>query len=106
MTAAQGVLDFDTPTPTRRARHLKVAAPPLTPDLATEQARQALHDAGLKQQVSRVLTWPAEDRSGHLFTVALLRVGADPGAVADVLGGLPGAQVWRGMAAVAVRRAT
>jgi hypothetical protein len=106
MSAAQGVLNFDTPTPTRRrrARHLKVAAPPLTPDLATEQARRALTDTGLKHQVSRVLTWPDEDRPGHLFTVALLRVGADPGVVVGVLGGLPGPDVWRGIAAVAVRR--
>jgi hypothetical protein len=105
MTAAQGVLDFDTPAPKRR-RHLKVATPPLTPDVATEQARQALTNAGIKQQVSRVLTWPAEDRPGHLFTVALLRVGAAPASVADVLGGLPGADVWRGVAAVAVWRRT
>lgn len=103
MTAAQGVLDFDSPASKRR-RHLKVATPPLTPDLATDQARQALADAGLKQQVSRVLTWHAEDRPGHLFTVALLRVGADPGAVADVLGGLPGSDVWRGVAAVGAWR--
>jgi hypothetical protein len=103
MTAAQRTLDFDTPAPKRR-RHLKVATPPLTPDVATEQARQALTDAGLKPQVSRILTWPVEDRPGHLFTVTLLRVGADPGAVAGVLGGLPGAQVWRGDAAVAVWR--
>jgi predicted GTPase len=105
MTAAQRTLDFDTPVPKRR-RHLKVATPPLTLEQATEQARRALIDAGLKHQVSRVLTWPAEDRPGHLFTVALPRVGADAGAVADVLGGLPGADVWRGIAAVAVWRAT
>jgi hypothetical protein len=106
MTAAQGVLDFDTPSPKRR-RHLKVATPPLTPDLATDQARKALTDAGLKPQVSRILTWHAEDRPGHLFTVALLRSGADPASVADVLGGLPRADVWCGVAAVGVwRRAT
>jgi hypothetical protein len=106
MTPAQGVLDFNTPPTARRKRerHLKVTTPPLTLDVATEQAQRALTDAGLRQQVSRVFSEPASHLTGHIATVALLRVGADAEAVAGVLGGLPGAQVWRGMAAVAVWR--
>jgi hypothetical protein len=116
MTArsAQGTLNFDTPPRPRRPRKtvtesreqdLKVTTPPLTLDVATEQAQRVLTDAGLRQQVSRVYSEPASHLPGHIATVALLRVGADINAVAGVLGGLPGSQVWRGEAAVAVWRA-
>lgn len=87
---AQAALTFDTP--------------PLTLELATAQAQRALTDAGLRQQVSRIYSEPASHLPGHIATVALLRVGADTEAIAGALGGLPGAQVWRGEAAVAVWR--
>jgi hypothetical protein len=120
MTAdtAQDALNFDTPPRPRRPRRtataptgnrerrLQVTIPPLTLDLATEQAQRALTDAGLRQQVSRVFSEPASHLPGHIATVALLRVGADTDAIAGALGGLPGAQVWRGEAAVAVWWAT
>lgn len=120
MTAdtAQDALNFDTPprprrprktaTPAaeRRERRIQVTIPPLTLDLATEQAQRALTDAGLRPQVSRVFSEPASHLPGHIATVALLRVGADTDAVAVALGELPGGQVWRGEAAVAVWRAT
>jgi hypothetical protein len=87
-------------------RRLRVEVPSLTLDLATEQAQRVLTDAGLKQQVSRVYSEPASHLPGYIATVALLRVGADADAVAGVLSALPGAEVWCGVAAVAVWRAT
>jgi hypothetical protein len=116
--SAQGALTLDTaPRPRRprktaiaatgnRERYLQVVTPPLTLDVATEQAQRALTDAGLRQQVSRVFSELASHLPGHIATVALLRVGADTEAIAGALGELPGAQVWRGEAAVAVWRPT
>jgi hypothetical protein len=112
--AAQGTLDLELPaaprrrrparTVTPRERHLQVAEPPLTERAATEQARQVIAAAGLTSQVSRVFTERADNKPGHLFTVALLRAGGDLHAVATALAGLPGAQVWCGTAAVGVYR--
>lgn len=116
--AAQLALNIPTAPPTarrprkpgRRAHSAPQSArftytpPVLTVELATEQARRALTDAGLVAQVTRVVTRPTFDRSGWLTTVALLRAGADPVEVADALAGLPGAEVRCGEVSVSVYR--
>lgn len=79
----------------------------LTMERAINDARQALADAGVAGQVSSVrrAVHDLDHLRGCVGVVALLRVRADPEAVAAALAELPGvAEVQRGEAYAAVYR--
>lgn len=96
---------WDTPQPAkpphkRTRRHLRPipnnpptvrhTPPTLTPEQATQDAHTALTTAGLRHQISRIVTWPTNNNPGCLTTVALLRHGANPQQIHTTLTALPG----------------
>lgn len=84
-------------------------SPALTPAQAINDASQALADADVTGQVSSVrrAVHDLDHLRGCVGVVALLRMGADPEAVAAALAELPGvAEVQRGEAYAAVYRRT
>lgn len=64
--------------------------PRLDAEMATTQALVVLAEAGLRGQVSRVLSEPATHLPNHIASVVLLRHGADAQAIHAALNGLPG----------------
>ena len=64
--------------------------PRLTVERAVQQALEALTVAGLRQHVSRIVVWPADQHPRCLATVALLRIGTYPNEVHAALLALPG----------------